>query len=109
MYFTICSSDYIAYHADAHTRAILSHSNTRNAINLSIETLITAGATQSDCARSIALVRKISDDLEPKHAQIGHRFSAPLAGTTVKMFLSYWTVRATPSYACIRIRKYILK
>ena len=93
MYFTVCSSDYITYHADAHTRAILTHSNTRDAINLSIESLITAGATQSDFTRSIALVaRQTADDLERKHAHIAHRFAACLAGVAVGVFLSYWTV-----------------
>ena len=96
MYFTICGSDYITYHADAHTRAILTHSNTRDAINLSIESLITAGATHSEFTRSIALVvREISDHLDCKQPQVAHRFAACLAGAAVRVFLSYWTVRPT--------------
>ena len=48
MHFTICSQDYITYHSNAHTRTILTHSNTRDAINLSMQGLITAGATEFD-------------------------------------------------------------
>lgn len=97
MYFTICSADYVAYHADAHTRAIFSHSNTRDAINLSIEGLVTAGATECEFTRSIALVaRKIADDLESGQVRVGHQFAACLAGAAVSVFLSYWTVRPHP-------------
>ena len=105
MYFTICSQDYITYHSDAHIRAIVTHSNTRDAINLSIESLITAGATQSDCTRSIALlVRRIADDLECKQPQVAHRFAAWLAGAAVSVFLSYWTVRPALSLSMLLSR-----
>ena len=110
MYFTICSSDYITYHADAHTRAILAHSNTCDAIKLSIENLITAGATQFHFTRSIALVvRRIADQLERKQPEVAHQFAAHLAGAAVGMFLSYWTVSSTPSRARIRILNFTLK
>ena len=94
MHFTICSQDYITYHSNAHTRTILTHSNTRDAINLSMQGLITAGATEFDFTCSIALVaRRIADQLERKKPQVAHRFAAHFAGAAVGVFLSYWTVR----------------
>lgn len=105
MYFSICSSDYIAYHSDAQMRAILTHSNTRDALNLSIENLVTTGATQSDFTRTIALVvREISDLLEQKKPHVAHRFAANLAGAAVSVFLSYFTVRPSPILSHMHLR-----
>lgn len=93
MNITICSPSYIAYHASKHTRAILSQSNSHDAVAMSIETLATTSVAQVDYTRSVAVVaRQIANRLKCEDAPLAHQFTECLADAVVVAFFAYWRV-----------------
>ncbi|KJA19357.1 hypothetical protein HYPSUDRAFT_204584 [Hypholoma sublateritium FD-334 SS-4] len=101
MQFTICSSDYIAYHASALTRAVLA--NSRRAMNMVVESLVTTAVAQLEYTRSVAILsRQISNRLRCEDALLAHKFTEGMADAVVGAFFAYWAerkLRIAPGYA----------
>ncbi|KJA19439.1 hypothetical protein HYPSUDRAFT_204654 [Hypholoma sublateritium FD-334 SS-4] len=93
MHFAICHSDYIAYHASAHTRAILKLRRTKSnsAIDMSLDTLVTAAVAQREYTRTVAIVaQQITSYLRWEDALLAHRFTERLEDAVTKAFFTYW-------------------
>lgn len=94
MHIAICNSNYLANHASAHTRAILSHSNSRAAVALSVESIVTAAVSQLHYTRSVAIVSKqIMNRLKCEAGpQLAHKFTECLVDAVGGVFFAYWRV-----------------
>lgn len=92
MHFKICCFEDIRYHASAHARAVLA--NSRDAVDMVVESLMSAALMDIVYTRSIALVAiSVEERLAYASATLSRKFSDCLADAVMVAFMRYWEVR----------------
>ena len=91
MHFKICCLEDVDYHALAHARAVLA--NSRDAVDMVVESLMSAAFMDIAYTRSIALVASSVDDrLAYESPSLSRKFSDRLADEVMVAFMRYWEV-----------------